>query len=234
VAVDVEAGQAVGEFCRAHHARLFGTLRLYCGDAGLAEELTQEALALAVRQWPKVRVMESPAGWLFRVGLNLANSSFRRRSAERRAAGRAGSRSVVHTDPDSPTILAVRDAVRALPPRQREVVILRYFLDLSVRDAAAHMGCAEGTVKGFIDADTPPRLPSSPKATRYGSVLPGVPAPPDATAAEPDGSAATGVSTKTSGVGLAGHNTNLAVAAHSVRLSSRHTKIRRDGYKDRP
>jgi RNA polymerase sigma factor (sigma-70 family) len=153
VTVDVDAEQSVEEFCRAHHARLFGTLRLYCGDAGLAEELTQEALARAVRQWPRVRAMDSPAAWLFRVGLNLAKSSFRRRSAERRAAARAAMRSErasSYDSPDSPTIIAVRQAVRALPARQREVVILRYFLDLSVRDAAAQMGCAEGTVKGLL------------------------------------------------------------------------------------
>jgi DNA-directed RNA polymerase specialized sigma24 family protein len=120
-----EQADSVDDFCRAHYARLFGALRLYCGDAGLAEELTQEALARVVRHWPQVREMDSPAAWVHRVGLNLANSSFRRRSA-------------------------VRQAVRALPPRQREAVVLRYFLDVSVRDAAAQMGCAEGTVKGLL------------------------------------------------------------------------------------
>ena len=148
-----ETSESVDAFCRAEYGRLYGTLRLYCGDAALAEELAQDALAQAVRHWEKVRAMDSPAAWLHRVGVNLANSSFRRRSAERRATGRLESRmgrGAGYDDPDSPTVVAVRAAVEALPPRQREVVVLRFFLDLSVRDAAARMGCAEGTVKGLL------------------------------------------------------------------------------------
>ena len=137
-------------FCQEQYARLFGTLRLYCGDTWLAQELTQEALARAVRDWASVQHMEAPGAWLHRVAMNLANSSFRRRAAERRALDRAGRTATEYDDPDSPSVVAVRQAVRALPDRQREVVILRYFQDLSVRDTAGRMGCAEGTVKGLL------------------------------------------------------------------------------------
>lgn len=143
-------GTSVDDFCRAEYGRLYGSLRLYCGDASLAEELAQEALALLVRHWDRVRAMDAPAAWLYRVGINLANSSFRRRAAERRAISRVAGRGSSYEDPDTSTLVAVRRAVEALPPRQREVVILRYFLDLSVRDTAARMRCAEGNVKGML------------------------------------------------------------------------------------
>jgi RNA polymerase sigma-70 factor (sigma-E family) len=141
---------AVDDFCRAEYTRLFGTLRLYCGEVALAEDLAQEALARLVRHWERVRMMDAPGAWLHRVAINLANSAFRRRMAERRATGRIASPTDRHEDPDSPTLLAVRAAVRALPDRQREVVILRYFHDLAVKATADRMGCSEGNVKGLL------------------------------------------------------------------------------------
>lgn len=141
--------RAVDHFCEREYPRLYGTLRLYCGDVWLAEELAQEALARAVRHWDTVGQMEAPGAWVHRVAINLANSSFRRSAAERRALRRRPlARSV--EDSDSATLVAVRHAVAGLPPRQREVVILRFFHDLSVRAAATRMGCAEGTVKGLL------------------------------------------------------------------------------------
>ena len=147
-AEDVEALE-VDDFCRREYERLYGTLRLYCGDVWLAEELVQEALARAVRHREKVGRMEAPSAWVHRVAINLANSSFRRSAAERRALRRTRVGDSFE-DPDGPTLIAVRQAVAALPPRQREVVILRFFHDLPVRAAAERMACAEGTVKGLL------------------------------------------------------------------------------------
>jgi RNA polymerase sigma-70 factor (ECF subfamily) len=139
----------VDDFCRREYPRLYGTLRLYCGDVSLAEELAQEAFARAVRHWDKVATMAAPGAWVHRVALNLANSRFRRSAAERRALARARGGDSFE-GPDSPTLIAVRQAVAALPPRQREVVILRFFHDLSVRATAERMACAEGTVKSLL------------------------------------------------------------------------------------
>jgi RNA polymerase sigma-70 factor (ECF subfamily) len=139
----------VDDFCHHEYPRLYGTLRLYCGDVWLAEELAQEALARAVRHWANVVRMDAPGAWVHRVAINLANSWFRRSAAERRALRRAPVRDS-HEEPDNPTIIAVRQAVADLPARQREVVILRFFHDLPVRAAAERMDCAEGTVKGLL------------------------------------------------------------------------------------
>ena len=88
-----------------------------------------------------------PDGWLFRVAFNLANSRWRRRSAERRALARHGPGRDVAADPDASDRVAVRDALAGLGPRQRAVVVLRFYAQLSVAETAAALTCAEGTVK---------------------------------------------------------------------------------------
>lgn len=137
-------------FLEGEHRRLVGSLTLYTGDPELAADLAQEALARACVHWSRVSTMEAPGAWLHRVGINLANSWFQRRLAEGRAHRRRGSAAESHTsaDPsdDVARSLTVRRAVAALPRRQRAAVALRYFADLSVRDTATAMRCAEGTV----------------------------------------------------------------------------------------
>jgi DNA-directed RNA polymerase specialized sigma24 family protein len=122
-------------FCDRVSGRLVGSLTLYCGDRHLAEELAQEALARAWERWPAVSHMASPEAWTFRTAMNLANSGFRRRRIERRVLARAVGRETV--DPDDGTALAVRAAVRALPPRQRAVIVARWFLGYGVDDGVA-------------------------------------------------------------------------------------------------
>lgn len=139
--------------CRREHPRLVGSLSLYTGDRLLAEELAQETLERLVASWPTVRQMPAPGAWAHRVGLNLAHSHFRRRAAEgrarRRSAACAGSEVV---DLDTARALDVRRVVAALPRRQRAVVVLRFFADLSVYDVAQVLGIAEGTVKSVTAA----------------------------------------------------------------------------------
>jgi DNA-directed RNA polymerase specialized sigma24 family protein len=75
-------------FCRAQYAGLVRALSLYCGDRDVAQELAQETIAIACRDWSKVKTADDPRAWLHRVGINLANSHFRRRKAERNAKQR--------------------------------------------------------------------------------------------------------------------------------------------------
>lgn len=137
-------------FCEREYPRLVGALSLYChADHGLAEELAQEALARICRDWARVARLRSPGAWAHRVAINLANSWYRRRAAERRARTRAGPSSEVHHDPDAADAAALRAALAALPRRQREAVVLRHYADLPVAEVAVLMGCAEGTVKAL-------------------------------------------------------------------------------------
>lgn len=140
-------------FCRREYPRLVGALDLYLGDLHVAEELAQEALVRASKRWERVRTLESPGGWTYRVALNLANSWFRRRRAESRAyervVGDVGTYRDAHVDVDVPERQAVRDAVRALPDRQRTALILRYYLDLPATEVAERMGTTHGAVRAL-------------------------------------------------------------------------------------
>jgi len=137
------------DFCRALHPKLVGALALHCGDRHLAEELAQETLARVWERWATVRGLDAPAAWAFRVAFNLASSRFRRLAAERRAHRRAGVPAAVIPEVDRAEALAVREAVAALPERQRAAVVLRYFADLPVAQVAEILGCEPGTVKSL-------------------------------------------------------------------------------------
>lgn len=133
-------------FCESNKQRLVGFLTLHCGDPLTAEELAQEVLAKVCLRWRLVQRMANPEAWMFRVAINLANSYFRRMQAERKARERIGSAS--HgPDPDPTDAIAVRQALANLPKRQRAVLVLRFYADLSVRDVAEALDIPEGTVK---------------------------------------------------------------------------------------
>lgn len=133
-------------FCTREHPRLVGALSLYCGDADLAEELAQEALARVCRDCGRLTSVRSPGAYTHRVAINLANSWFRRRAAERRAVQRHAA-GPDDSRPDPADALTVRAAIAALPRRQRTALVLRYYSDLAAAEVAALMGCAEPTVR---------------------------------------------------------------------------------------
>jgi RNA polymerase sigma factor (sigma-70 family) len=83
---------------------------------------------------------------VFTTAFNLLRSWRRRLRVARRHAALL---TVAPDDPDAAAGLTVQRAVALLPDRQREAIALRYYADLSVRDTAAVMGCAEGTVRAL-------------------------------------------------------------------------------------
>lgn len=114
---------------------------LLCGDAHLAEDLVQSVLAKAYRRWPK------PEAYVRRMVVN-EHLSWRRR----RSSGEV----VVAATPDAAAggaDLAERDAMwrllATLPRRQRAVLVLRYYEDLSDAAIAEVLGCAESTVRAY-------------------------------------------------------------------------------------
>ncbi len=142
------APQDLAVFCTEEHPRLVGAMTLYTGDRLLAEEIAQEALVRVCERWSKVREMDAPGAWAHRVAMNVAKSRFRRRALERRVAARTHS---LDASPDAATaeVMAVREAIRRLGPRQREAVVLRYFLGLSVTEAAAAMQVSSGALRSL-------------------------------------------------------------------------------------
>lgn len=150
MAVDDPTG-VIG-FCHRVRPRLVGTLSLLCGDGDAAEELAQETLARVWLHWSRVHELGEPlaTAWTYRVAINLTNSWFRRRVAERRARARFAAQATgAHLDPDAADAVAIRRAVAALPRRQRTALVLRYYADLPVAEVAALMGCAPGTAKSL-------------------------------------------------------------------------------------
>lgn len=122
-----------------------------CGSRSLAEELAQDALTAAYRDWDRVRRMESPGGWVRRATANLATSSVRRRAAEARAVLRLSAR----REPEA--VLPDSDeefwtAVRRLPRRQAQATALRYGLGCTTAEIAQILDCAEGTVRASLHA----------------------------------------------------------------------------------
>ena len=133
------------EFAHASWASLYRTAYLMLGDAAEAEDLVQTALAKTYAAWPKVRDVKAAPGFARTVLVNTASSWFRKRSWRNERPTEALPDVVEERDPsDRP---AVMDALAALPPRQRAVIVLRYYEDLSVAQAASALDISEGTVK---------------------------------------------------------------------------------------
>jgi RNA polymerase sigma-70 factor (sigma-E family) len=142
-----EALEDQERFCVAAWPRLVGAMTHYCGDVHVAEELVQEALLRACRRWSSVSTLASPEGWTYHVAVNLANSAWRRRRAERRARERHGPAEMVVDRVPVEDQLWVHSALRELSSEQREAVILRYVLDLSAEQTAAVLGTTPGAVR---------------------------------------------------------------------------------------
>jgi len=164
----VQDEEGLADFCRDEWPRLVGSLSLYVGSRELAEDLAQETLTRVCGHWHTVAAAESPSAWAHRVAFNLAKSHGRRVGAWTRAQARIGAGAITSVDDDRAAALVVHDALRALPDVQRQALILRYFVDLSVHDTASAMRCPENTVKthtrralealrasGLVDDDEP-------------------------------------------------------------------------------
>jgi RNA polymerase sigma-70 factor (sigma-E family) len=145
----LELDPSFDEFVLRGSARLLRSAYLLTGDRGHAEDLLQVALVRTARHWDRAR--DAPAAYAYRVLINLMHD--RRRHLSRRVAELplddrdAFGRPVVdHAEPLLDHDAIIR-AVKLLAPRQREVVVLRFFADLSVSETAQAIGSSTGSVK---------------------------------------------------------------------------------------
>jgi RNA polymerase sigma factor (sigma-70 family) len=137
-------------FCRDVYPQLVGLLQLRGHELHRAEELAQDALLKVVEHWSRVVQMENPRGWAVRCALNAGTSSWRRLIVERRANQRQATQpapAAAALDQRTADRLAVHAALGSLPPRQRDTLIVRHFLGMSVDEAAEVLRCSPGTVK---------------------------------------------------------------------------------------
>jgi RNA polymerase sigma-70 factor (sigma-E family) len=128
-------------FLRAAYALL--------GDRPAAEDATQVALLRTYRHWD--RALEKPGGYTWQVVVNVCRDELRRRgrSPETGAPDEAEDPSRQALDSAVADRLDLRGALQRLPYSQREVVVLRYYLELSVSETAHVLGVPEGTVKSM-------------------------------------------------------------------------------------
>jgi RNA polymerase sigma-70 factor (sigma-E family) len=134
-----------------HHRRAVRLAYLLTGDHHQAEDVVAEAMTKVYVQWRKGRV-DDVGPYLRRAVANQANSRLRRRYLERREATRRSGddRGVRRVDDDAADRDAVWQAIQQLPDRQRQVVVLRYYEDLSEADTADVLGISTGTVKSSL------------------------------------------------------------------------------------
>jgi RNA polymerase sigma factor (sigma-70 family) len=117
------------------------------GDMLLAEEQVAEAFARAWVSWRKVSRHPAPRAWVVRTALNAGASSWRRRARELPLADRdVAAPGSAETGLDS----VVLRGLQRLPARQREVIVLRVFLDLDIETTARQLAIAPGTVRAHL------------------------------------------------------------------------------------
>jgi RNA polymerase sigma-70 factor (sigma-E family) len=113
-----------------------------------AEDLLQTVLASVAGRWPRVRESEDVDAYIRRALVNKSITARRRRL--RRPEQLVATHSDRPTSESGPTLetkMLLGEALRALPPRQRAVIVLRYYLDMTEAEAATTLGCSVGTVK---------------------------------------------------------------------------------------
>lgn len=147
-----EEEERFADFVRAHSATLFRTAYLMTGDYQRAEDVLQESLVRIYQRWDRVDQMAAPLAYARKVVVNRAASWWRKKSsretpsllfAEPAWGGRLDEVAEHHR---------VWQAVLALPQRQRAVMVLRYYEDMSEAQVAETLGMAAGTVKSHSHA----------------------------------------------------------------------------------
>jgi RNA polymerase sigma-70 factor (sigma-E family) len=122
-------------------------------DADEAEEVVQDAFVAMHDAWRRLRDADRALAYLRQSVVNRARSALRRRAVRERHAAEPDREHRRHLPSAESEAMraedrrAVVDALRSLPERQREAIVLRYYADLSEADTASAMGVSRGAVK---------------------------------------------------------------------------------------
>lgn len=138
------------EFVAAAWGPLYRTAYLMVGNHATAEDLVQTALTNTYASWHKVRELGAARGYARTAVVRSATSWYR--SKARRPEHVTDDLPEIPYVADPSTRPALIDALKQLAPRQRAVVVLRFYEDLSVAQVAHALGCSEGTVKSQTSA----------------------------------------------------------------------------------
>jgi RNA polymerase sigma-70 factor (sigma-E family) len=154
--VSAESDEEFREFMRGRWPAMVRLAYGLTGDQGHAEDVAQAAFARAYASWARVARTGDPDAYVRRIVINENLSRFRKRRVAESLVdevpdrpGRPGQRAADAADPadalsDSSALL---NALRRLGPRQRAVIVLRFWMDMSEAETAAALNCSVGTVK---------------------------------------------------------------------------------------
>ena len=148
--------QEFADFAAAAWPRLYRSMYAVARDQRDAEDAVQSALAEAQRHWAKVRTAGDPLAYTRRIALTALLAERRKpRWRHELASDDIPDQHATETRDlaeQASARLTMVDAIRQLPPRQRAIVVLRYYDDLSEAQIAEALGCRPGTVKSQASA----------------------------------------------------------------------------------
>jgi RNA polymerase sigma-70 factor (sigma-E family) len=149
---DRDADAALEQLYAAHWRRLVRLGVLLLRDQGVAEEVVQDAFVAMHGRWGALRDPDKALAYLRQAVVNRSRSSLRHRRVVERYVARQSGAVPVADAADGASLAADRrtavlDALRTLPTRQREVLVLRHYLELSEAEIAETLGISRGSVK---------------------------------------------------------------------------------------
>ena len=145
-----EAEEEFREFATAVQGHLRRSAYLLCADWHLAEDIVQSAFVKIFRVWRRVRKMDNQLGYARQVVYRCFLDQYRKDKKQLPTVPIAGLEDHVAAEPgdgESSFDHLVLEALAALPPRARAVIVLRFWEDMSVEQTASVLGVTEGTVK---------------------------------------------------------------------------------------
>ena len=148
----IDSAAAVSELFRGHQLELVRLAALMTGDLATAEDVVQDVFEAMHRRWPSLRNGISGLAYARAGVLNGCRSVHRRNAVRRKHA--ASLAELPGSGPDAASATADRDvlatALRGLPRRQREVIVLRYYCDLDVSEIAAMLRIGPSAVRSTM------------------------------------------------------------------------------------
>jgi len=142
------AEAAVTDLFREHHLALVRMATVMVGDPAMAEDVVQDAFERLHQRWPRLREPVNGLAYVRSSVLNGCRSVHRRTAVARKHASQlALTGAAVGPENAAADRSQLLTAMRSLPPRQREVLVLRYYVDLDVAEIASTLRIAPSAVR---------------------------------------------------------------------------------------
>ena len=139
--------ESIDALYREHSAELTAALAVSTNDRQAAEDLAHEVFVLALTEQEQLLGHPNPRAWLFRTGYNLAGNRWKLLTRRRHKVRRE--MPILSTETWDDTI-DLRRSLQRLSRRQRDAVILHYYLGFTAAEIGEMLGCAEGTIRSHL------------------------------------------------------------------------------------